>query len=574
MNDISIKMTTRNYKNNQNFCLGVRGGQLQSGAGGATMEKTPIWGGTAMFDYLIQRARIVDGTGSAPFRGDVGILDGKIRAVGELAGQHARCTVDARGRFLTPGFIDVHRHGEAAAFRNGYGKAELAQGLTLVVNGNCGLSMCPVQGPFRQEILDYLAPVVGDMPAGCDFTSVAEYRQQLGRVPQRIHSGILVGMGTLRGCAAGFRDGRLTDGEYQYLHRLLEQGLADGALGVSLGLGYAPECFYDTAGLLRALEPLRGSGRIVTVHMRQEGDEVVQALEEMLTVARALNTPMQISHLKAIGKRNWDRCVPKMIELLRSARAEGVDVTCDVYPYPAGSTQLIHVLPPEFQAGGMDALTDALKDPEKRELMKQRMKTGKDFENISLLVGFENIQATSLRLPENQRYEGKNILEIAEMQGRDPYDALFDLLASEHCTPAMIDRITSGEDIDRILAEPYSCVISDATYPENGLMHPRVYGNIPRLLEHYVRERGFLTIEQAVRKITGLPAERFHLTTKGRIAVGMDADLCLFDLENIHLTGTWQKPDQLAAGMDTVFVMGKPALYEGAFTDHFGGHIL
>ena len=527
-----------------------------------------------MFDYLIRNAVVVDGTGNAPFEADVAIRGGRIEAVGKLADQPAGQVIDAAGRYLTPGFIDVHRHGEAAAFRDGYGKAELAQGLTLVINGNCGLSMAPIQGPNRQEILDYLAPVVGDMPAGCDFTSVAEYKQQLSRVPQRIHNGILVGMGTVRGCAAGFYDGPLNDEQYAFIHSLLKQGLEDGAQGVSLGLGYAPECFYDTEGMIRSLEPLKDSGVVITVHMRQEGDEVVEALEEMLTVARALRTPMQISHLKAIGTRNWDRCVPKMIELLRAARAEGIDVTCDVYPYPAGSTQLIHVLPPEFQVGGMDALTEALLDPGKREIMKQRMKTGTDFENISLLVGFENIQATSLRLPEHQIYEGRNIVEIARMQGKDVYDALFDLLAAEHCTPAMIDRITSDSDIDRILSEPYSGVISDATYPENGLMHPRVYGNIPRLLEHYVRERGLLTIEAAVRKITGLPAERFCLKTKGHIAPGMDADLCLFDLKNIHQTGTWQKPDQLAAGMDTVFVMGKPALLEGEFTDHFGGQIL
>ena len=530
--------------------------------------------GRIMADYLIKNVLVVDGSGAAPYRADVAVEHGKISAIGDLSGLEAAYRIEGKGRYLTPGFIDVHRHGEAAAFRDGYGRAELAQGLTTVFNGNCGLSMAPVQGPFRQEILDYLAPVVGDMPAGCDFTTVAEYKQQLARVPQRIHNGLLVGMGTLRGCAAGFRDGELTQEEYEFIWKLLEQGLAEGAQGVSLGLGYAPECFYDTAGMIKSLEPLRNSGKVITVHMRQEGDEVVEALEEMLAVAKELNTPMQISHLKAIGTRNWQRCVPKMIELLRQARAEGVDVTCDVYPYPAGSTQLIHVLPPEFQAGGMDCLTEALLDPEKRAIMKERMKTGSDFENISLLVGFDNIQATSLRMPENRAYEGKSIVEIAAMQGKDVYDALFDLLASEHCTPAMIDRITHDNDIDAILKEPYSSVISDATYPENGLMHPRVFGNIPHLLEHYVRERGLLTIEEAVHKISGLPAWRFSLENKGRVAVGADADLCIFDLNNIHQTGTWTKPDQLAAGMDTVFVMGKPALLEGEFTDHFGGQIL
>lgn len=530
--------------------------------------------GILMMDYVIRNAMVVDGTGRKPFRADVAVQGMKIAAVGNLAEVTARQEIDAKGRLLTPGFLDVHRHGEAAAFRPGYGKAELCQGLTSVINGNCGLSMAPVRGSHRQEILDYLAPVVGDMPQGCDFSTIGEYSQQLKKTKQRIHNGMLVGMGTARGCAAGFRDGQLTEEEYRFVWKLLEQGLEEGALGVSLGLGYAPECFYDTAGMIRSLEPLRNSKHIVAVHMRQEGEEVVQALEEMLGVARELKMPMQISHLKAIGKRNWNRCVPKMLEMLRQAREEGVDVTVDVYPYPAGSTQLIHVLPPEFQAGGMDALTAALLDPEKRAIMRRRMETATDFENLSLLVGWENIQATSLRRPENQIYEGKNIIEIAAMQDKDPYDAVFDLLASEHCAPSMIDRITHQDDIDRILKEPYSCVISDATYPENGLMHPRVFGNIPHLLEEYVRVRNLLTIEEAVHKITGLPAERFGLAGKGVIAPGMDADLCLFDLANIRQTGTWTQPDRHAAGMDTVFVMGRPALLDGVFTDHFGGCVL
>ena len=527
-----------------------------------------------MYDYLIKNVLVADGTGRAPYSADVAVAGEKIAAIGDLTGCEADRVIDGAGRYLTPGFIDVHRHGEAAAFRPGYGKAELAQGLTTVINGNCGLSMVPVSGPHRQEILDYLAPVVGDMPAGCDFSTLKEYRQQLSNVPQRIHNGMLVGMGTLRGCAAGFYDGKLNEEEYKFIWKLLKEGLEQGALGVSLGLGYAPECFYDTEGMIRSLEPLKDSGTVITVHMRQEGDEVVEALAEMIQVAKALHTPIQVSHLKAIGTRNWEKSVPKMLDMLRTARAEGVDITCDVYPYPAGSTQLIHVLPPEFQAGGMDALTDALMDPEKRAIMKERMKTGSDFENISLLVGFENIQATSLRLPENKAFEGMSIVQIAEKQGKDVYDALFDLLASEHCTPAMIDRITHDNDIDAILREPYSSVISDATYPEDGLMHPRVFGNIPHLLEHYVRERGVLTIEEAVRKISGLPAWRFGLSTKGTVEVGKDADLCLFDLNNIHQTGTWTDPAQFAAGMDMVFVMGKPALENGEYPDHFAGQIL
>ena len=526
-----------------------------------------------MFDYLIRNAQIIDGSGAPAFSGDVAVSGGTIAAVGQLGSIPAARVIDGGGRYLTPGFIDIHRHGDAALFRPGYGRAELAQGLTTVLNGNCGLSLAPVAGPHREETLRYLTPIVGSMPEGRDFPTLADYRSQASRVPLALNTGMLVGMGTLRALTAGFQDSPLTDGEYRQLHGLLEQALADGALGVSLGLGYAPECFYTTDQLIRALEPLRNSGRVITVHMRQEGDGVVAALKEMLSVARALGTPVEISHLKAIGKRNWGRAVPEMLRLISQAREEGLDITCDVYPYPAGSTQLLHVLPPEFQSGGTEALTAALKDPAARQSIRRRMETGTDFENITALAGFENVLATSLHQPENRPFEGRSIADIAAAQGKDPFDALFDLLASERCAVSMIDFIASEEDITAILCAPFSGVISDSTYP-GGLLHPRVYGTYPRLLETYVRSRAILPLETAVYKITRRAADRFGLSKKGRIEAGADADLCLFDLTRIHETGSWQAPDRLAEGMDWVFVNGVPAIAEGSFTGTAGGHIL
>lgn len=527
-----------------------------------------------MFDYLIRGALILDGTGAPAVSGDVAVQGGAIAAIGQLPGGQALHTIDAQGRCLTPGFIDIHRHSDAALFSPDYGRAELAQGLTTVINGNCGLSLAPVVGPYRMDALRYLAPIVGMSSENRDFSTIAAYQAQARQVPLLLNNGILVGMGTLRACVAGFRDGELSESEYRRLHGLLERALGDGALGVSLGLGYAPECFYSTAGLIRALEPLRDSGVPVAVHMRQEGDEVTDALREMLLVARSLQTPVEISHLKAIGKRNWGRAVPEMLALLDRARQEGLDIACDVYPYPAGSTQLIHVLPPEFQAGGLEAMTAALRGAAARAEMRRRMETGTDFENISLLVGFENIRPTSLHLPENLPYEGKPLTKIAELRGQDPFDALFDLLASEHCAVSMIDLITSEEDIDAILRKPFSSVISDATYPVGGLLHRRVYGTFPRLLETYVRKRHVLTLPEAVRRITRLPAERLGLVKKGRIEVGADADLCLFRPEAIHETDTWLAPEQLAQGMDYVFVNGVPAIAEGTFTQAHGGQVL
>lgn len=527
-----------------------------------------------MYEYLIQNVQLLDGTGAPAVPGSLAVAEGKIAAVGALDGAEAAHVIDGQGRYLTPGFLDIHRHGDAALFRPGYGRAELAQGLTTVLNGNCGLSLAPVGGEHQEETLAYLSPIVGALPQGRSFPTMGEYLRQAGTVPLPLNVGMLVGMGTLRAHVAGFAGGALTDEQLHALHTLLEQSLADGALGVSLGLGYAPECFYTTQELIAALAPLKQSGVVVSVHMRQEGDGVVEALEEMLTVAEALHTPVEISHLKGIGRRNWRKAVPKMLSMIRQARGKGMDVTCDVYPYPAGSTQLIHVLPPEFQAGGQSALTAALQDPEKRQIMRRRMETGSDFENISLLVGFENILATSLTLPEHQALEGKSIAEIAEMQGKDPFDALFDLLAAEQCAPSMIDFIAAEEDIEDILRAPFSTLISDATYPDSGLLHPRVYGSAVRLLETYVREKGVLTLPQAVHKLSGQAADRYGLTQKGRLTVGADADLCLFDLAQIHEKGTWQNPKQLAGGMDYVFVGGQPVIAEGQFTDAMPGKIL
>jgi len=526
------------------------------------------------FDTIIRGALVLDGTGADAFPADVALIGGRIAAVGALGDARADTVVDAAGRYLSPGFIDVHRHADAAALEPGFGEAELAQGLTTVVNGNCGLSLAPVFGAYADESALYLSPIVGDLPPALRFETLGAYLDAAERAAPRLNHGMLIGMGTLRTCVTGFENGDLDGGALRELHRLLERALADGALGVSLGLGYAPECFYSAEGLVRALEPLRGGDIPVAVHMRQEGEGVVDALREMLSVARTLRIPLEISHLKAIGKKQWRRSVPEMLRLIDEARGDGMDVTCDAHIYTAGSTQLIHVLPPEYQRGGLTALTAALHDAAVRRAMRERMETGADFENITHLVGFENVRVTSLRQPEDQPFERLTLTEIAARQGKDVYDALFDLLAAEHCTPAMIDSISDEADIEDILRAPYATVISDGTYPAAGLPHPRVYGTYARLLERFVRERGVLTLPEAVHRVTLHAAERFGLKNKGRVAVGADADLCLFDLGRVHEPGTFAEPRQLAQGMDMVWVNGALAFADGAATGAAAGKTL
>ena len=526
-----------------------------------------------VFDWILHGGTVIDGSGRPGVRADVGILDGKIAAVGDLSRAQAKSTLDVTRRLVTPGFIDIHRHADAAIFREGFGDAELFQGLTTIVNGNCGLSAAPSGGAFQQEIFDYLTAVTGPVEARMKTDSVATYMQAARTLSLPVNVGMLAGGGTIRAQAAGFGVQRLEDGHYQKIHRAIEQALCDGALGVSLGLGYAPECFYTTDELIRALAPLQNSGIPITVHMRQEGSGVEGALREMIAVGKALHTPIEISHLKSIGRENWNRSTPEMLRMMRRAREEGTEIFCDAYPYTAGSTQLVHILPPECQEGGLGALSENLRKAAFRAQIRRRMETGSDFENISLLVGWENIVASSVTRPEHKCFEGRSIAEIAAMQGKDPFDCAFDLLAEENCAVSMIDFITAEEDIETILRDETTCVISDSTYPTQGLVHPRVYGTFARLFERYVRA-GVLPAEKAVQKVTSLPARRLHLSGKGIIAPGADADVCVFTLKGLHETASYQKPNRLAEGMEHVFVAGQAAILSGQRTQANCGKML
>ena len=277
-----------------------------------------------MLDLLIRGGTVIDGTGAPGFSADVAVEGGVIAAVEPLPPDTpARRVIHAAGKLVTPGFIDIHRHADAAAFRPGFGELELRQGLTTIVNGNCGLSAAPFGPAHREEILAYLAPITGEAPPELETETLAGYFAS--QPPAPIHTGMLVGAGVLRADAAGYALQRLEKRHYDAIHRSMERALSDGAVGVSLGLGYAPECFYTTRELIEALRPLSGGDVPVTVHMRQEGAGVVDSVREMLTVARTLRIPLQISHLKAMGRDSWGKKIPQVLELLEEARQEGFD---------------------------------------------------------------------------------------------------------------------------------------------------------------------------------------------------------------------------------------------------------
>ena len=514
-----------------------------------------------MLDTIIRGGTVIDGSGAAARAGDIALQDGKIVAIGNLAGSAARREICARGKVVTPGFIDIHRHADAAIFRPGFGTAELCQGLTTIVNGNCGLSAAPAAGENAEAIRRYLAPITGTLPEELPTDSMAAYLEALHDLP--LHCGMLAGGGVVRAAARGYIQPRMDPEGIAAVRHELERALHEGALGVSLGLGYAPECFYTTEELIQVLAPVAGTDIPVTVHMRQEGAGVVDSVEEMLHIAGALRCPMHISHLKAMGRRNWGEKIPRALALLDRARAEGLDVSCDVYPYTAGSTQLLHILPPQFLQGGMETAVARLADPAVRRELAEAIESGKGFDDIAKLAGWEGIYLTSLHCPEDRPYQGKNLAEIAGMMGQSPLDACCDLLLREHGQITMIDFMASEEDICTILQSPLSNVISDATYPAEGQPHPRVYGTFPRVIEHFVREKKVLSLEGAIHKMTMAPADVLGMKKKGRLQTGCDGDICIFDPENLRECGTYENPVQPAQGMDYVLVNGEIALEAG-----------
>lgn len=526
------------------------------------------------FDLIIRNGSLIDGSGTPAKHGDLGIKNGKIHAIGNLSGAAARQVLDAGGKCVTPGFIDIHRHADAAMFRAGFGELELKQGLTTIVSGNCGLSAAPIGDAHEMALRRYLQPITGRIGANVPIGSLSAFLDATAQQRLPIHVGMLAGAGTLRADCAGYSTQRLSDEQYTALHRRLEQTLSDGALGVSLGLGYAPECFYTTQELIRALQPLHGSGVPVTVHMRQEGDSVTASVEEMIAVARALHTPVHISHLKAMGKRNWGIKIPQALKLISDARADGVDISFDLYPYTAGSTQLLHILPPDLLTGGTESVALRLRDPAQRKLLAERIATGRDFDNIVQLVGWENIIMSTLNQPQNKPFEGMTIANAALCKGVDPLDCCCDMLISEQCAITMIDFITAEEDIATLLRDPLSCVISDSTYPTEGMPHPRLYGTFARMIEKYVLRDEILPLETAVAKMTRLPADVLGLRGKGRLEIGADADINIFDPTAVREQGSYADPARCATGFDTVLVGGQIALQGGEITGACAGTVL
>ena len=562
-------------------------------------------------DYIIKDGWIVNGKKEKPFHGDLVIENGKIAEVGthvEIPADFPKERVlNAAGGYITPGFLVIHRHGDWQAFGNGDDELLNRQGLTTVVNGNCGLSVAPAGEKFGKEIARFLSSVTGDFRWGKDentddtegvlfskkkeescgisekeieiaalriMSTMSAYMSALGKEKRSVNTGMLAGNGTIRASVKGYASGKLSKEELHQVWKAVEEALSAGALGISLGIAYAPEFEYDRDGLVEALQPLKGTDIPITTHIRNEGDGILLALQEVISVAEELQIPLHVSHMKCIGRKNWGGTPVKILKLFDQAAERGVKVDFDLYPYLTGSTQLVHLLPPQFQEGGTDAICARLADPFCRKEITKVLKQPSDiFENIVELAGFDMIYASTLHTEKFGSFAGQSIAKIAEQFGQDPYDTLYDILLEERCQVTMLDTIASEEDMLYFLKDSRANLISDAIYPAGGKYHPRVYGAFPKLLTAYVRDKKIFSIEDAVYKMTAKPAQVLGLPL-GTLEKGMPADINVFHLDQLSVHADFQNPNQYCTGFDYVLVGGEIAVAHDVWRNSKSGRIV
>jgi dihydroorotase/N-acyl-D-amino-acid deacylase len=529
--------------------------------------------GIVEFDIIIRGGLLIDGIGAEARPADVGIQGDRIADIGDLTEAETRTSLDAGGMAVSPGFIDAHTHSDCTCFlpdeHEVVKTAALLQGVTTEVCGNCGFSPFPVLPATRDQTIRLVKPLLQIPPR--DWSTFDEYADRVEE--QGVHANLapLVGHGSLRVAVMGFDQRSPSADELRSMKRLLEETLEQGAFGFSSGLIYAPGQYADTAELVELTAVAARFGRPYCTHMRGEADLVMRSMREALEIGRASGAALHISHHKVAGRANWGR-THETLALLDDARRTGQDVTCDVYPYTAGSTILHAILPGWAQAGGIGAMLERLRDRASRDRITHDLEEPSDtWENMVRAAGWDRI--TLATCPGHPEYEGHTIAELAENSGKSAADTAYDLILEERGAATMIIHHMHEDDVRRVIAYDGATIGSDGI-PAPGKPHPRWAGTFARILGRYTREEGLLSLTDAIHKMTGMTAERFGLTDRGHIAPGKAADLVVFDPAGIADRATYDDPLQTAAGVRHVVVNGIPVVVNGALTGSKPGRVV
>lgn len=544
-----------------------------------------------MYDMVLKGGKVVDGTGNPWFVADVGLRDGKIASVGRLPVGAGAVELDVAGAVVAPGFVDAHSHTDFILPLPDHAQILeplLAQGITTVVNGNCGLSPAPV-APERLELLKGYTAFFQGGELAWDWRTMREYLDGLERQGIALNALQLASHGAIRIAVMGFDSAEPTEAQLVEMQNLVGECMREGAFGLSAGLIYAPGMYASTDELIALTKPLIPYGGVFTCHVRGSSETGLDSTREIIAVARASGIAVEHSHIEEFGEPYWPQ-IDEVIRLHDAARAEGLDVTFDVIPYTTANTTLTACFPPYAFEGGLDAFIQRLRDPKQRERLRfdvenlasewPTWRPGTWPHNLVRATGWGNIRLLWAGSEKNSRNIGLSMAEIAEKTGKTPFDAVADMLVEENAAVLALYVGVSGdlehdEGLRKFLKHPNGAINTDAILTGRGMPHPAAYGAFPRVLGHYVRDTGLLSLEEAVRKMTSLSLQRFNVQDRGLVREGMWADLTVFDPDTVGDNTTHLDPARGPSGIQYVLVNGEVVVTGGVVDrDKLAGRVL
>jgi N-acyl-D-amino-acid deacylase len=523
------------------------------------------------YDLVIVDGLVYDGLGGPPVKADIGILGETIKTIGRIPASRGKTVIEAAGMAVSPGFIDVHDHSDLGLLADPKAESAVRQGVTTLVSGQCGSAPFPIADAILEEVKSNAKTQFG---VDVDWRDLKGFLGRLEKGGTALNYATLAGHGSLRGAAMGFNDRPPKPEEMERMKALLQADLAAGAFGFSTGLEYTPSGFARAAEILELCKIAAARGGIYASHLRDEGDRLIEAVTEAVDAARASGVSLQISHLKTAFPRNWNK-LDEVIGLIEKAKAAGLDVTADRYPYIAGSTGLSINFPAWSRQGTTDEFLARLKDPSLDKRLREYVA-----EREAKLGSWDKVVISGVVSEKNKPYEGIDVLEAARRAGKAPYEMMRDLIVEERDNVDTVIFMMIEDNLKRILAHPQVLVGSDSSVRSTegilaqGKPHPRAFGTFPRVLGKYVREDKLFSLEAAVGKLTSAAAAKMRIEGRGTIRAGAFADLVVFNPATIADTATWSEPHKYAAGIPHVVVNGRAVVADGKHTGVLPGRVL
>jgi len=527
------------------------------------------------YDTIIRHGMIYDGSGDSAYQGDIGIQKDTIAFIGDLSGAQAARELDAKGMAVSPGFIDMQSQSMVSLLQDGRSMGAIHQGVTLEIFGE-GRS----EGPYTDTMKKIEQREEGDIKYPVAWTTLKDYLQYLQKKGVSTNVASFVGAATVRENLLGYANKAPDSTQLEKMKTLIRQAMEDGALGIGSALIYAPGSYAKSPELIDMCKVAAPYGGVYISHVRSEGNQLLQAADELIQISKQANIPAVFYHLKAAGRGNWNKMDP-LIAKIDSARQAGLNISACMYTYTAGATGFDASMPTDVQEGGLDKWIERLKDPAIRKKVIAEMKTPSDtWENLYLGAGPDNIICTGFKQDSLKYLTGKRLTEIAKMRHASPEETILDLVIQDHSRVEVIYFLMSEENIQKEVRLPYMTFGSDeaSMAPEGVFLksscHPRAYGNFARLLGTYVRDEKLLSLGEAIHKLSGMPAGLLHLKKRGELRVGHYADIVVFDPATIRANSTYEKPHQLATGVKNVFVNGTEVLKDGQHTGATPGRVV